>query len=97
MDEIFDLKEKNQWLRQSLIAIIKGFLKNFKGDSMNRKIKEYIADYISEESIARYLKRIRKRIWPKGLLADAQMPRSKSDREITKILTKTKLLALVSG
>jgi hypothetical protein len=36
MDEIFDLKEKNQWLRQSLISIIKGFLKNFKGDSMNR-------------------------------------------------------------
>ncbi len=36
MDEIFDLKEKNQWLRQSLITIIKGFLKNFKGDSMTR-------------------------------------------------------------
>lgn len=36
IDEIFDLKEKNQWLRQSLMAIVKSILKNFKGDSMNR-------------------------------------------------------------
>ena len=65
--------------------------------SNNRKIKGYIADYISEESITRYLKRFRKRIWPKGVLAEAQTPRTKSQKDITKILVKTKLLALVSG
>ena len=36
VDEVFDLKEKNQWLRQSLMAIVKSFMKNFKGDSMNK-------------------------------------------------------------
>ena len=36
IDEIFDLKEKNQWLRQPLMAIVRGYLKNIKGDSMNR-------------------------------------------------------------
>jgi hypothetical protein len=59
IDEIFDLREKNQWIRQSLMAIVKSFMKNFKGDSMNRKVKERIADFLSEEQIARYLKNFR--------------------------------------
>ena len=35
-------------------------------------------------------------MWPKGSLAEAHIERSKSTKEITKILVKTKLLALVS-
>ncbi len=97
IDEIFDLKEKNQWIRQSLMSIVKSFMKNFKGDSMNKKIKEQIADYLNEEHLARYLKNFRKRIWPKGYLADALCERTKNMKEITKILAKTKLLATVSG
>jgi hypothetical protein len=96
IDEIFDLKEKSQWFRQSLISILKGYIRNFKGNSMNKKIKEHIADYMSEESLARFIKRFRKRIWPKGVLADKTDPRSKSVIEITKVLAKTKLLSLVS-
>ena len=72
-------------------------MKNFKGDSMNKKIKEQIADYLNEEHLARYLKNFRKRIWPKGYLADANIERTKNMKEITKILAKTKLLATVSG
>lgn len=59
VDEIFDLKEKNQWIRQSLMLIVKTFMKNFKGDSMNKKIKEQIADLASEEYLARYVKNFR--------------------------------------
>lgn len=36
IDEIFDIREKNQWLRQSLMALIKTLIKNLKGDSMNK-------------------------------------------------------------
>ena len=36
IDEIFDLKDKNQWLRQPLMTIVKSYMKNIKGDSMNR-------------------------------------------------------------
>jgi hypothetical protein len=59
IDEIFDLKEKNQWIRHSLMLIVKTFMKNFKGDSMNKKIKEQIADYLNEEHMTRYLKNFR--------------------------------------
>lgn len=38
----------------------------------------------------------RKRLWPRGVLATEQPERSKSDKEITKLLVKTKLIGLVS-
>jgi sorting nexin-13 len=96
IDEIFDLKEKNQWFRQSLLAIVKSFMKNFKRDSMHRKFKEQIADFLNEEYIARYLKNFRKRIWPKNQLAEAAQPPTNSVIEITKVMAKTKLLSLIS-
>ncbi len=96
IDEIFDLKEKNQWIRQSLMSIVKSFMKNFKGDTMNKKIKEQIADYLNEENMARYLKNFRKQIWPKGYLAKNN-ERTSNMKIITKIIAKTKLLATVSG
>ena len=96
IDEVFDLKEKNQWIRQSLMAIVKSLMKSFKGDSVNRKIKEHIADVVSDEQVARYLKNYRKRMWPKGLLADEAQARSPATQQLTKLLAKTKLLALVS-
>jgi sorting nexin-13 len=37
----------------------------------------------------------RKRLWPKGHLADVKAERAKSVKEVTKILAKTKLLGLV--
>ena len=97
LDEVFDLKEKNQWLRQSLMSIVKSFVKNFKGDSMNRKIKDQIAELMGEEYIARYLKNFRKRLWPKGYMIENAIERPKCDKEVTKILVKTKLLPLISG
>ena len=36
-------------------------------------------------------------MWPKGYLAESQNETSKSVKEISKILVKTKLLATVSG
>ncbi len=42
-----------------MMAIVKSYVKNFKGDSMNRKIKEQIADKLGEQHIARYLKNFR--------------------------------------
>ncbi len=117
IDEVFDLKEKNQWLRQSMMSIVKSYVKNFKGDSMNRKIKEQIADKLGEQHIARYLKNFRleilfmlffgtsilivdyfsKRLWPRGHLVENPPERAKSDKELTKVLVRTKLIPLVSG
>jgi len=36
MDEVFDLKQKNLWFRSRFVAILKGVLRAFMGDSVNR-------------------------------------------------------------
>ena len=64
---------------------------------MNRKIKEQIADYLNEEHLARYFKNFRKRIWPKGLLADPGIERTENIKQLTKVLAKTKFLESVPG
>jgi hypothetical protein len=36
MDEVFDLKQKNMWFRSRFVSILKGVLRTFMGDSVNR-------------------------------------------------------------
>ena len=36
MDEVFDLKNKNQWLRRRIVAILRQIIKATMGDSINR-------------------------------------------------------------
>ena len=36
MDEVFDLKNKNQWLRRRIVAILRQIVKTMFGDSINR-------------------------------------------------------------
>ena len=36
MDEVFDLKNRNQWLRRRIVGILRQFVKTMFGDSINR-------------------------------------------------------------
>ena len=36
MDEVFDLKNRNQWLRRRIVAILQQIAKTMFGDSINR-------------------------------------------------------------
>ena len=36
MDEVFDLRNRNQWLRRRIVAILRQFVKTMFGDSINR-------------------------------------------------------------
>ena len=52
---------------------------------------------MSEENISRYMKNFRKRMWPKGVMAENPPERTKTAKEITRILTKTKMLSFLTG
>ena len=41
MDEVFDLRERNQWLRKNIVLVLKQILKAMFGDIVNRRIVEY--------------------------------------------------------
>ena len=36
MDEVFDLRNKNQWLRRRIVAILRQLIKAMLGDKINR-------------------------------------------------------------
>jgi len=36
LDEVFDLRKKNQWLRRRIVAILRQILKATHGDKINR-------------------------------------------------------------
>jgi len=38
MDEVFDLKSRNQWLRRRIVTILQQVAKTMFGDSINRSV-----------------------------------------------------------
>ena len=56
MDEIFDLKVRNQWLRRRIITLLRQIIRTMFGDIVNRRIVEYVSLLTSPARVAGYLK-----------------------------------------
>jgi hypothetical protein len=49
MDEVFDLKQKNMWFRSRFVSILKGVLRTFMGDSVNRYEENIFSKFYIEK------------------------------------------------
>lgn len=96
MDEVFDLKSRNQWLRRRIVVILQQIAKTMFGDSINRKIIEHVAWLASPEQMAEYLKHFSHSFWPNGILAEPRQPRDYNTKMRTRIVCKTKLFGSLS-
>lgn len=56
MDEVFDLRSKDQWLRRRIMLFLRQILKAMFGDIVNRRIVDYVAFITSPEQVADYIK-----------------------------------------
>jgi len=56
MDEIFDLKVRNQWLRRRIITLLRQIIRTMFGDIVNRRIVEYVSFMTSPLKVAGYLR-----------------------------------------
>lgn len=56
MDEIFDLKVRNQWLRRRIITLLRQIIRTMFGDIVNRRIVEYVSFMTSPSKVAGYLR-----------------------------------------
>lgn len=59
MDEVYDLREKNTWLRRRIVAVLKQLIKVTFGDSINKKIVDYVEFMTSAEQMAEYVRKFR--------------------------------------
>ncbi|XP_069111090.1 sorting nexin-13-like isoform X1 [Argopecten irradians] len=95
MDEVIDLRQKNQWLRRRIVAILRQLIKAAFGDRINKKIVEHVDWMTSAEQMAEYVKTFRDSFWPGGVLAEPQPPRSLNTKMRTRVACKAKMLGSV--
>uniref|UniRef100_A0A8C4T2V4 Sorting nexin 13 n=2 Tax=Erpetoichthys calabaricus TaxID=27687 RepID=A0A8C4T2V4_ERPCA len=95
MDEVFDLKERNQWLRRNIKNLLQQLIRATYGDTINRKIVEHVDFMTSPEQVADYVKRFRDAFWPNGILAETPPRRDKPIRMRTRVAAKTNLLGIM--
>ncbi|RVE66977.1 hypothetical protein OJAV_G00112560 [Oryzias javanicus] len=95
MDEVFDLKEKNQWLRRNIKNLLQQLIRATYGDTINRKIVDHVDYLTSPEQVAEYVKKFRDSYWPNGILAESPPRRDKSIRMRTRVAAKTSLLGIM--
>ncbi|XP_065439299.1 sorting nexin-13 isoform X21 [Chrysemys picta bellii] len=95
MDEVFDLKERNQWLRRNIKNLLQQLIRATYGDTINRKIVDHVDSMTSPEQVADAVKRFRDAFWPNGILAETVPRRNKDIRMRTRVAGKTKLLEIM--
>ncbi|XP_021363849.1 sorting nexin-13-like isoform X2 [Mizuhopecten yessoensis] len=92
MDEVIDLRQKNQWLRRRIVAILRQLIKAAFGDRINKKIVEHVDLMTSAEQMAEYVKTFRDSFWPGGVLTEPRPPRSLHTKMRTRVACKAKML-----
>lgn len=92
MDEVFDLKHRNLWLRRRIIILLKQIIKTTFGDRINRKIVDSVEWMTSSEQLAEYVRMFRDAYWPGGVLAEEYPERSESVKLRTRVTAKTMML-----
>ncbi|KAH9524850.1 sorting nexin 13 [Bulinus truncatus] len=95
MDEVFDLRHKNQWLRRRIVAILRQLIKATFGDKINRKIVEHVDFMTSAEQMAEYILAFKNSFWPNGVLAEPRIARDEATKMRTRVLCKAKMLGSV--
>ncbi|XP_033104173.1 sorting nexin-13-like isoform X2 [Anneissia japonica] len=95
MDEVFDLRCRDQWLRRRVVAFLRQIIKATLGNKINGKIVEQVENITSPEQLAYYVKHFRDSFWPNGILAEEQPERDELTKLRTRVAAKTKLLGNV--
>ncbi|XP_076236973.1 sorting nexin-13 isoform X2 [Calliopsis andreniformis] len=96
MDEIFDLKVRNQWLRRRIITLLRQIIRTMFGDIVNRRIVEYVSLLTSPAKVAGYLKMFKNSFWPNGIKAEKKPPRDMEIKNRTRVAAKVALLSCLS-
>uniref|UniRef100_T1JAB6 Sorting nexin-13 n=1 Tax=Strigamia maritima TaxID=126957 RepID=T1JAB6_STRMM len=96
MNEIFDLKSRNQWLRRRVVTILRQIIKTTFGDRINRKIIDSVEYWTSAEQVAECVKSFKHAFWPNGVSALSTPPRDEQTKMRTRVAAKTAVMCSVS-
>ncbi|KAI8140894.1 PXA domain-containing protein [Fennellomyces sp. T-0311] len=86
--EMFELKEKNNWLRRQAVVII---LQQILGGTIERKLRETVRFLATEPMIVFYLRKVTDSLWPDGQTLTFKEPRRPDEKQQTKEAANRKL------
>ncbi|RKP17571.1 hypothetical protein ROZALSC1DRAFT_30638, partial [Rozella allomycis CSF55] len=92
--ELFELKDKNRWLRRNAVTII---LQQFLGGTIERKVIENIKYLTDDEMLSFYLTQFSESFWPNGHLYETHNKRTEEQMQKTKLEVQHKLISLFPG
>ncbi|KAF9283865.1 Intermediate filament protein [Mortierella alpina] len=69
--ELFELKQKNNWLRRQAVVII---LQQVLGGTIERKLRDTIKAYVDESMLTFYVLKLRDVLWPPSAQAGTNSP-----------------------
>jgi len=96
IDEVFDLKDKNIWLRRQMITVLRQIVKTMFGDTVNKRIVDYFATFTAPEAVAGYLNTVKDQLWPGGCPPAGPTLRDVSQKQRTSVAAKAALFSSLS-
>ncbi|XP_017768744.1 PREDICTED: sorting nexin-13-like isoform X2 [Nicrophorus vespilloides] len=96
VDEVFDLKSRNQWLRRRIVTILRQIVRTMFGDIVNRRILDYVSFITSPKNVAHYLHVFKQSFWPNGVKAERKPDRDEGSKYRTRVAAKIALLSCLT-
>ncbi|XP_041478233.1 sorting nexin-13-like isoform X2 [Lytechinus variegatus] len=95
VDEVFDLKNRDQWLRRQVVTLLRQIIKAAFGTKINSRIIEGVETITSPAHVAELVKRFKESFWPGGVLAEVPEPRDEATKLRTRVAAKAELFGSV--
>ncbi|VDP16394.1 unnamed protein product, partial [Soboliphyme baturini] len=95
LDEIFSLREKNQWIRRRMVEFVRQFVHGAFGSSFNRRIVEFVTWMTSEDQVASCIKTFRNSYMANGTFSSYSPPRPTNALLRSRLIAKGKLLTFI--
>jgi len=96
LDEVFDLADRNIWLRRQMITVLRQIVKTMFGDTVNKKIVDYFTTLTSPEAVSDYLNNFKDNLWPGGFPAAERAARDEAQKMRTRVAAKASLFSSMS-
>lgn len=95
LDEVFDVKEGDQWVRRQLGQLLRQLLASMLSDKMGQRMMETLDSFASADRIAGLLADLRQSLWPDGYQGNQREPPTPEIMHLTGILARSQLIGSV--
>ncbi len=95
LDEVFDVKESDQWVQRQLNNLLRQLLATMLSDKMGQRMMETLDSLATAERIAEMLSELRQSLWPDGYQGDQREPPTPEVKHLMCILARSKLIGSV--